>query len=65
MTDHKYSVGDRVQLARDPLNRNPGIYQIVALLPEEHEGWQYRVQDEKSQQQRVVLESRLEAIGER
>ncbi|XSG81359.1 MAG: hypothetical protein ACPW61_09755 [Methyloligella sp. ZOD6] len=65
MTGHKFKIGERVQLARDPLNRRVGIYEVIALLPEEHEGWQYRIQDPESKQQRVVLESRLSEISAR
>ncbi|ODA67015.1 hypothetical protein A7A08_02312 [Methyloligella halotolerans] len=63
MTGHKFKIGEKVQLARDPLNRKTGIYEVLALLPEEHEGWQYRIQDPQSKQQRVVIEARLSEVA--
>ncbi|MEG6510242.1 hypothetical protein V6C03_14825 [Methyloligella sp. 2.7D] len=65
MTSHKFKVGEKVQLARDPFNRNPGVYEVLALLPQEHQGWQYRIQDPTSKQQRVVIESRLSEVEPR
>jgi hypothetical protein len=62
--DHKFKVGQKVLLLRDSLNRKSGVYEVLALLPQEHQGWQYRVQHPESRQQRVVLESRLEEIDE-
>ncbi len=65
MTGHKFKIGEKVELARDPLNRTTGIYEVTALLPEELQGWQYRIQDPQSKQQRVVFESRLSEVDSR
>jgi hypothetical protein len=59
---HKFKVGEKVRLMRDLLNRTSAVYEVLALLPQEQDGWQYRIQHSESRQQRVAPESQLEAI---
>lgn len=63
MSHHKFTIGTEVRLAS-----RTGIfpsaaetYSITALLPEKDQSPQYRLRDEASGQERVSMESNLQA----
>jgi hypothetical protein len=57
---HKFRVGERVRLMSDALNRHSGIYEVLALLPVEAQGPQYRIKHAENEQQRITIEASLE-----
>ncbi|MDQ0317536.1 hypothetical protein [Amorphus orientalis] len=60
MSGHAYKVGQTVSVsARHLLHGNSGDYTILALMPEEHGDYQYRVKSGSSPQQRVIRESEI------
>jgi hypothetical protein len=62
MSDHSYQVGQNVRVKGSYRLRDlGGSYKILALLPEEHGDFQYRVRSSTSAQQRVIRESEIDA----
>ncbi len=61
MSQHKYSVGDRVTLLPDRLNANarPGVYTIVRTMPVTNQGCQYRAKSALDTHERVLDEVQL------
>lgn len=63
MTLHRYAIGDAVRFtpARSDRSSAPsGNYQITQLLPEEQDGYQYRIKSAHDAHERIVLESQLD-----
>ena len=60
---HRFKIGQRVRLSASSMNRGaPGIYKVLALLPEERGDRQYKVQNVDNSQQRVAWESHLSGV---
>lgn len=61
MSQHKYTVGDRVTLLPDRLNANarPGVYTIVRAMPVTNQGCQYRAKSALDSHERVLDEAQL------
>jgi hypothetical protein len=60
--NHRFGIGDMVRLSRTGPLRNaaPGLYQVVAQLPEREGELQYRVKSEREPYQRIMKEDELE-----
>lgn len=58
--DHRYSVGERVNLIRSPANAGRGTYRVVALMPERDGEPQYRIRSEGPGPERVVVQTDLQ-----
>lgn len=64
MTRTKFGAGQRVSILRSGAFSAPtGSYRIVSALPLERGPQQYRVKNETENFDRVLDESRLEAVG--
>ena len=63
MAEHRFRVGDRVELLPNRLNNNvrPGIYTIVKALPVTNQGCQYRAKNAMDSHERVLDEAQLRA----
>ena len=63
MSEHKFSVGDRVQLLPDKLNSHvrPGVYTVVRALPVTGQGHQYRAKHALDSHERVLDEAQIRA----
>ncbi|HYZ63007.1 MAG TPA: hypothetical protein VE650_11190 [Acetobacteraceae bacterium] len=61
MMEHRFDVGDRVELIADPQNTNvrPGIYTIVRKMPVTSQGCQYRVKNALDSHERVLEDAQL------
>jgi hypothetical protein len=61
LAEHKFMVGDRVQLLTNSLNLNvqPGVYTIVRQMPVSGQGCQYRAKSALENYERVVDEAQL------
>jgi len=61
MQEHRFAVGDRVELLPDRQNSNvrPGIYTIVKTMPVTNQGCQYRAKNVMDSHERVVDEAQL------
>ena len=60
MTAHKFSAGQKVKLIPSPYIRNSqGDFEILRVLPEEHEMHQYRIKSATDGVVRVVMESEI------
>jgi hypothetical protein len=61
MPDHKFRIGEMVQLP--PMisrNRPGGVYEVTKRLPKTAGEYEYRVKSIKERYERVVRESELE-----
>ena len=56
---HRFAIGSLVRLVR-LRNAVPGLYEILALLPEREGELQYRVKSEREPYQRIIKEDELE-----
>jgi len=56
---HRFAIGSLVRLVR-LRNAVPGLYEILALLPEREGELQYRVKSEREPYQRIIKEDDLE-----
>ena len=56
---HRFAIGSLVRLVR-LRNAVPGLYEILALLPEREGELQYRVKNEREPYQRIIKEDELE-----
>lgn len=64
MAQPRFSAGERVSLVQSKAFTAPaGIYRIVRALPNETGPQQYRIKNETENFERVIDESRMEAIG--
>ena len=64
MSEHAYQIGQSVRVKGSYRLRDlGGSYKILALLPEEHGDYQYRVRSSTSAQQRVIRESEIDAAN--
>ena len=64
MTEHRFRIGQKVQLTRGSLNRSAaaGEYQIVRRLPYENGEYLYRVKSSREDHERVVKESEIDRL---
>ena len=57
---HEFSLGDRVELVRAPVNVERGPYKITGLMPEGRDGEpQYRIKGEGNGPERVVTQAEI------
>ncbi|EDP66786.1 hypothetical protein [Thalassobaculum sp.] len=64
MTTHKYKVGQMVGFAgRGPVRAPRGDYKVVAQLPADGRGPQYRVKNKAEPHERIAPEDELTASG--
>lgn len=64
MAHTKFGAGQRVSIVRSGAFSAPsGMYRVVRALPNEGGPQQYRVKNEAETFERVLDESRLEALG--
>lgn len=61
----KFKIGQQVRFTSNTIGRPGagGIYNIVRVLPLEHEEQEYRIKNSAEPHERVVRESQLERIG--
>src|SRR6516162_258010 len=59
---HRFAIGNMVRLSRSIRLRNavPGLYEILAQLPEREGELQYRIKSEREPFQRIIKEDELE-----
>jgi hypothetical protein len=62
MTEHRFRIGQKVQLTRGFANRAAaaGDYQVVRQLPDDDGECRYRIKSTREAHDRVVKESELE-----
>jgi hypothetical protein len=65
VSDHKYKVGQTVQLASGPYGGVPrgSVFKIIQLLPPQDGDYQYRIKNADEPHERVVKESELERVA--
>jgi hypothetical protein len=63
MTQHKFRVGQTVELVAPSRRHALGVYQIVALLPIEQGEPQYRIKSVTEAHERRAFEHELRAAG--
>lgn len=57
---HEFSPGDTVEWIKTPLNVQRGLYEVVRLMPEGHDGYlQYRIKSRSELTERVVSETQI------
>jgi hypothetical protein len=63
MSEHRFAVGDRVELLPNRLKNNerPGIYTIVWAMPVTNQGCQYRAKNVMDSHERVLDEAQIRA----
>jgi hypothetical protein len=62
MPTHKFHVGQKVELVPVHGFLPPGVFEIVALLPQSEGEFQYRIKSLDEPHQRVVKESLLRRL---
>lgn len=60
---HKFPVGAYVVLHKTGVWSRKETYRVTRLLPDDGEGFQYRIKAEREGFERVAMESSLEAIA--
>jgi predicted transposase YdaD len=60
--DHRFAIGSIVRLRRTIPLRNavPGLYEVLAKLPQQQGEFQYRVKSEREPYQRIMKEGEVE-----
>jgi len=60
MSAHKFSIGQSVRYASRGVSTSPGVYTIIALLPQGDDGeFKYRIRHSDEIHERVAKESEL------
>ena len=61
MVEHRYSVGDNVELRRRPYDKSVlvSVYTVVRLMPNDSPDREYRLRNSRDGHERVVVESEL------
>jgi hypothetical protein len=60
MDDHKFKLGQSVELLRNEMNLKPlGMFEVVRLMPTEHGRRQYRIRSLVDGHERVAMEVEL------
>jgi len=63
MTNHKYKIGQMVgYVGQGPIRAARGEYTIIAKLPADTRGPQYRIKSKQEPHERLVSEDDLSAI---
>ena len=59
---HRFAVGNMVRLSKTVPLRNavPGLYEVLAQLPEREGRCQYRIKSEREPYQRIIKEDELQ-----
>jgi hypothetical protein len=64
MAKHRFKIGELVELKQHRgIDAPRGLYEIVALLPEEGGVPRYRIKSSREDNQRVAEETQLQPLG--